>query len=132
MALAHAEAALDLLDEAEDPFLYAFALHNMALWKLYAGGGADHESVRRGMELQRDMASWEMSTVPAFWARNLDQLELASTRFEDLRAFREQGDEASMCGIMAHLALVEAMRGTIDRARALADLSYAAAAAGDS
>src|SRR5207237_8410700 len=120
-AWASAGAGLDPLAEAEGPFLYGCALHNMALSKLSAGGGADPAAARRGMELERDIASWEMSTVPAFWARNLDQLELASTRFEDLRAFREQGDEASMCGIMAHLALVEAMRGTIDRARALAD-----------
>jgi AAA ATPase domain len=121
VAYHHAEAALTMLDEDEEPFLYGFALHNMALWKFYAGFGADHDAVRRGMDLQRDMASWEMSTVPAFWVRNLDDFATARTRFEDLlRAFREHGDEASTCGITAQLAIVEAMTGHIDRARTLA------------
>ena len=47
------------------------------------------------MQLQRKVAAWELSTVPAFWARNFDDFETATRRFEDiLRAMREQGDEA--------------------------------------
>jgi DNA-binding CsgD family transcriptional regulator len=30
--------------------------------------GADHAAIEKGMLLQRDLAAWEMSTVPAFWA----------------------------------------------------------------
>jgi DNA-binding CsgD family transcriptional regulator len=121
-ALDHAQAALALLNEADDPVLYCFALHNMALWKLYAGGGADHEAVERGMRLQKDVAAWEMSTVPAMWARLFDDFDTARQRNEDLlRAFREQGDEASSCGIMAHLAGIETVTGHTGRARAYAE-----------
>ncbi len=99
--------------------LYCFALHNLALFKLYAGHGADHAAIEKGMALQRDVAAWEMSTVPAFWARNFDDFDTARKRFEDiLRAFREQGDEATVSGVLTHLARLEVMTGRMDRARA--------------
>ena len=115
------EAALALLDEQTDPLLYSFALHNVARWKLYAGGGADHEAIERGMRLQRDAASWEVSAVPAYWARDFDQFDTARARFEELlQAFEELGDEARRCAALAHLAVIEAMTGRFDRAQALA------------
>ena len=120
VCVAHGEAALALLDEHEDPILYCFALHNLALFKFYSGRGADHVAIEKGMLLQRDLAAWEMSTVPAFWARNFDDFGTARRRFEDiLRAFREQGDEATASGVLTHLARVEIMTGHMDRARAL-------------
>jgi DNA-binding NarL/FixJ family response regulator len=74
------------------------------------------------MRLQREAAAWEMSTVPAFWARNLDDFDTARRRFEDLlRAFREHGDEATISGTLTHLARLEAMTGHLGQARALAD-----------
>lgn len=121
VAVEHGEAALALLDEHEDPVLYGFALHNVALHKLYAGHGADHAAVEKGMLLQRDLAAWEMSTVPAFWARNFDDFDTARQRFEGiLRALQEQGDEASVSGVLTHLAVIEAMTGHMARARELA------------
>src|SRR5258708_13600469 len=66
--LAHAEAALALTDEREDPVLYSFVLHNVARLKLYSGRGADYEAVERGMRLQRDAAAWDPTMVPAFFA----------------------------------------------------------------
>jgi len=117
VCVAHGEAALALLDEHEDPILYCFALHNLALFKLLSGRGADHAAIEKGMALQRDLAAWEMSTVPAFWARNFDDFGTARQRFEDLlRAFREQGDEATASGVLTHLARVEMMTGRMDRA----------------
>jgi DNA-binding CsgD family transcriptional regulator len=122
VAVEHGEAALALLDEHEDPQLYSFALHNLALFRLYAGQGADHAAVERGMHLQREVAAWEMSTVPAFWARNFDDFDTAKQRFEEiLRAMLEQGDEATVSGVLTHLARLEAMTGHMERARALAD-----------
>jgi DNA-binding CsgD family transcriptional regulator len=118
----HAEAALALLDERDDPQLYSFALHNVALFKLYSGRGADHAAVEQGMRLQREAAAWEMSSVPAMWARNLDDFGTARTRFEDLlRVLRERGDEASVSALLTHLARLEAMTGHIGRAYDLAE-----------
>jgi DNA-binding CsgD family transcriptional regulator len=121
IAVEHGERALALLSEDEDPVLYSFALHNLAFFKLYSGRGADHAAIEKGMLLQRDAAAWEMSTVPAFWARNFDDFATARDRFEGiLRALREQGDEASVCAILTHLARLEVMTGHTGRARVLA------------
>src|SRR5439155_11931027 len=121
LGLDHGEAALALLDEEADPLLYSFALHNVARWKLYAGRGADHEAIARGIRLQRTAAAWEVSAVPAYWARDFDDFRTARQRFEQLlRAFAEQGDEARSCVALAHLAVIEAMTGHLDRARLLA------------
>ena len=120
----HGEAALELLDERSDPLLYSFALHNVARWKLYAGRGADHEAIERGIRLQREAAAWEVSAVPAYWARDFDQFETARNRFAELlRAFQEQGDEARQCAALAHLAVIEAMTGHLECARRLASES---------
>ncbi|HST25382.1 MAG TPA: AAA family ATPase [Gaiellaceae bacterium] len=121
LGLEHAEAALALIDEESDPLLYSFALHNLARWKLYAVGEADHDAIERGMRLQQEAAAWEVSAVPAYWARDFDDFGTARTRFEDLlRVFRERGDEARGCAALAHLAVIEAMTGRLDRARRLA------------
>jgi DNA-binding CsgD family transcriptional regulator len=122
VAVEHAEAALALLDERDDPQLYSFALHNVALFKLYSGRGADEAAIEKGMRLQREAAAWEMSSVPAMWARNLDDFGTARARFGDLlRVCREQGDEATVSALLTHLARLEAMTGHIGRARGLAD-----------
>ena len=122
VALEHGEAALALLDEREDPQLYSFALHTVAMFKLYGGRGADHAAIEKGMRLQREAAGWDLSPVPAFWARNFDDFDTARKRFEDiLRAFREQGDEAQVSAALTHLARVEAMTGHMSSARALTE-----------
>jgi DNA-binding CsgD family transcriptional regulator len=120
--LEHAEAALRLIDESTDPLLYSFALHNMAMWKLYAHGVADHAAVELGTKLQEAAAAWEMSTVPATWARLFDDFATARRLTEELlRAFEKAGDEASTAGILSHLAVLEAVTGHAERARELAD-----------
>jgi DNA-binding CsgD family transcriptional regulator len=121
VGLEHAAAALSLIDERADPLLYSFALHNEARFRLYARGEADHDAIERGMRLQREAAAWEVSAVPAYWARDFDQFDAARSRFEDLlRVFRDTGDEARSCAALAHLAAIEAMTGRMDRARDLA------------
>lgn len=117
----HAEAALALIDEREDPLLYSFALHNAARCKLFAGRGADHDAVERGIRLQREGAAWEVSVLPAYWALYFDDFDTARVRFEDLaRVFRDRGDEARCALLRAHLSVLEALTGHMDQARALA------------
>ncbi len=120
LTLEHGEAGLALLDADQDPQLYSFALQLVALYRLYAGRGADHAAIEQGMRLQREAFGWEVSPAPAFWARNFDDFATARQRFEDLiRGFRDQGDEAQVCAALAHLANVECMTGRMDLARAL-------------
>ncbi|HSS93805.1 MAG TPA: AAA family ATPase [Candidatus Dormibacteraeota bacterium] len=121
VAVEHAEAALSLIDEREDPLVYSFALHNMARAKLYSGRGADQAAIEKGMRLQREEAGWEVSTVPAYWARDFDDFDTARQRFKQtLRVLRQRGDEASMSGALAQLANIEALTGHLDEARELA------------
>ncbi len=120
LTVEHGEAALKLLDPQHDPQLYSYALHAVALFKLYAGRGADHAAIETGMQLQHEAFGWDVSPVPAFWARNFDDFATARQRFEELiRSFREHGDEAQVCAALAHLAGVECMTGHMDRARGL-------------
>src|SRR5262249_16039693 len=88
LGLEHGAAALALVAERSDALLYSFALHNVARWKLYAGRGADHGTIERGIRLQSQAAAWEVSAVPAYWARDFDDFEKAREQFvELLRAF---------------------------------------------
>jgi DNA-binding CsgD family transcriptional regulator len=116
----HAEAALALIDEHEDPLLYSFALHNAARCKLFAGRGADHDAVERGIRLQREGAAWEISVLPAYWALYFDDFDTARVRFAELaRVFRDRGDEARCALLLAHLSVIEALTGHMERARVL-------------
>jgi len=118
VAADHAEAALRLTDERDDPRLYSFALHNLARAKFYAGQGADHEAMEKGMQLQHAAAGWEISSAPAYWARDFDDFATAIRRFEEiLRVFREHGDEASCSGVLAQLASIHALTGNFEAAR---------------
>ncbi len=120
-ALGHAEAALALTNEQEDPVRYSFILHNMARLKYYSGRGADHEAIERGIRLQREAAAWDLSVVPAYWARDFDDFDTAIRRFEELvRISRERGDEASSSGLLANLAVLHSWTGHLQRARELA------------
>jgi DNA-binding CsgD family transcriptional regulator len=119
--LEHAEAALALTSEQEDPIPYSFILHNVARLKYYAGRGADHEAIERGMRLQHEAAAWDLSVVPAFWARDFDDFDTAVSRFEELvRISRERGDEASSSGLLANLAVIHSLTGHVQLAGELA------------
>jgi DNA-binding CsgD family transcriptional regulator len=119
--LEHAEAALALTNEQEDPVLYSFILHNVARLKYYSGRGADHEAIERGMRLQREAAAWDLSVVPAFWARDFDDFDTAIRRFEEIvRISHDRGDEASSSGLLANMSIVLSWTGQLRRARELA------------
>lgn len=122
LGLEHAEAALALIDEEQDPLLYAFALHNAVRSRLFARGEADHAAVEKGLRLQLEAAEWEVSVLPAYWALYFDDFDTARTRFEGLlRVLRERGDEARCCFLLSHLAALEALTGHMERAHALAN-----------
>ncbi len=121
VAVKHGKAALALLDEHADPELYSYSLHTVAMFELYAGLGADHAAVEKGIAMQQAAAGWMMSPVPAFWARNFDDFDTARRRLVDLiSALREQGDQAQVAPALTHLVRLEVMTGHMDAARALA------------
>jgi DNA-binding NarL/FixJ family response regulator/predicted negative regulator of RcsB-dependent stress response len=121
LGLEHAQAALAMTDELTDPVRYSFILHNVARLKYYSGRGADHDAIERGIRLQHEAAAWDLSVVPAFWARDFDDFDTATRRFEELiRVCRERSDEASACGLLAHIAVIESWTGHFDRARTVA------------
>ena len=98
--------------------MYSSALHNLARAKFYAGRGADHAAMEKGTLLQREGTGWEISTTPAYWARDFDDFDTAIRLFDEaLRAFRELGDEASCSCILAQLAAIHALMGRFDLGR---------------
>ncbi len=118
IAAAHARMALRLTDEREEPLVYSYALHNLARATFYAGQGADHDAMAKGTLLQRAGTGWEISTTPAYWARDFDDFETALSVFEDsLRVFREMGDEASSSCILSQMGAIYALMGRFDAGR---------------
>jgi DNA-binding NarL/FixJ family response regulator len=59
--------------------------------------------------------------LPAYWALYFDDFDTARSRFEELvRIFRDRGGEARCSALLAHLAVLEALTGHMERAKALA------------
>jgi DNA-binding CsgD family transcriptional regulator len=111
-AARHARAALDLADERSDPAVYAMALLSAAHADLLAGLGADHAAVERGEALQAEGSLWETSSVPAAWARYMDDVPRARTLHR--RYVGEcvaGGDHAALARNLAQLAEVELAAG---------------------
>jgi DNA-binding CsgD family transcriptional regulator len=108
----HAEAALALLDEAEDPGICANVLQHLAEARLLAGQGADHALIERSLPLQRQTSVWELTQLAAAWARGFDDFETARRRFAELiLAYEEGGLEPELPSALAHLATVELWTG---------------------
>src|SRR5262249_27739077 len=93
----HSRAAIELLDEGEDPTLYGFALLNWAQASFHSGKGPHAAEIERGRALQRSDTRWEYSTIPACWEKAMDRFESARLEFEEyVRRATDQGDESSL------------------------------------
>lgn len=118
----HAAAALELLDPDEEPALYAFALLNLAHYRLQLGEVADHAAIERGYEMQERASIWEFSTLPGNWPKAMDDFDVARSRLETyLARVRAQGDESSIAQILGYLAELEAWVGNLETARSEAN-----------
>ena len=116
---AHGAAAVALLDVATDPVTYAFGVINHAWARLLAGEGADHAAIELGERLQQDAGSWEYSSIPASWAKAMDQFDLARQRLERyIDRSRQSGDESSVAQLISVLAELECWVGHVDLALA--------------
>ncbi|HEV8281155.1 MAG TPA: AAA family ATPase, partial [Candidatus Limnocylindrales bacterium] len=121
-ATSHARKALALLDPETEPGLYAFALLNAAEGDLQRGRSADHAAIARGHELQQHPQLWEFSTLPANWAKWMDQFDRTRELTEQyLARSRESGDESSVAQMLGYLAEVECWTGNLELAEHYAD-----------
>ncbi len=110
----HARNALELLDPVSEPALYAFALLNAAEGDLQRGRIADHAAIVRGHELQQDPRIWEFSTLPANWAKWMDDFERArALAHKYLDRSRDTGDDSSVAQMLGFLAELECWTGNL-------------------
>jgi DNA-binding CsgD family transcriptional regulator len=124
----HARQALALVDPERDPALYAFALLNAAVGDLYLGRAADHEAVARGQALQERARLWDYSTLPANWAKWMDDFDRARELTElYLARARANGDESSVAQLLTYLGELEAWTGALDHGLALIEEAVATA-----
>jgi DNA-binding CsgD family transcriptional regulator len=118
----HAQAAMQLIDPEDEPALFAFALLTAAQGELQLGRRADHEAIARGHALQERARLWEFSTLPANWAKWMDDFGRSRELTElYLGRSRLNGDDSSVAQLLGYLAELECWTGHLDLALAYAD-----------
>jgi DNA-binding NarL/FixJ family response regulator len=114
--VAHADAAVELLEEREDPALLAKALLNKAFFTAQLGRGARHDLVERAFLLEeRAGPDVERNRVGLIWLTNMDETEAARARhrLED-QWYGDRGEEGWRAERLAHLALANFYAGACD------------------
>jgi DNA-binding CsgD family transcriptional regulator len=140
-AIAHADAAVALLDPEEHPGPYSWSLLLGAYLRLLNGEGDDEAAYRRGRELQERPIDWDdTSPVLGMWP-------LVHDRFAEARGFYERGlgrsqsagDVTSVQGTLVRLTEIACWTGgwadadrLADECMALADRTASAAFSGSS
>jgi len=128
-AQVHALARLALLDPEAQPAAFSQALLAHVRNELFCHGIADADALAEGMRLQESVAGWSsaLSAIPAVFAEFMDDLPLATARWESYADRRRLGgDEISAAHATGRLARVECWRGQGVRAAELAGDAVAA------
>jgi DNA-binding CsgD family transcriptional regulator len=130
--LRHCDAALELLDEATDPFTFAALLMHRAYLRLLAGRGADDAAMEQGKAIEErlfasGLSDRDRSPVPVIWPLLKDEFTHAvSVHTEHLEWSRQIEMLPLEQSLSYFLAMLELWRGNWDRAEgwvtALADL----------
>ena len=126
--LAHAAAAVELLEEQEDPALLAKALLNEAFFSAQLGRGARHDLVEQAFILEeRAEPDVERNRVGLIWLTCMDETDAARARhrLED-QWYRDRGEEGWRAERLAHLALANFYAGACDVAERAIEESCAA------
>jgi DNA-binding CsgD family transcriptional regulator len=112
-AIAHAEAAVALLDPDRNPGAYSSVLLHSAYLRLIDGRGADDDAYRRGRALQEQTTDWsDISAVVGMWALFKDDFADAKQFFEaGLERSRAEGDEPSVQGTLVRLTEIACWTG---------------------
>ncbi|MEO7117863.1 MAG: AAA family ATPase [Candidatus Limnocylindrales bacterium] len=126
--VAHNDAAIALIDAAQDPSGLAFAMFGKFYGEVLLGRDADMSLFRRALTLEAGTPTWEVTTIPALWWKYTDDDMKARERLElHLRWASESGDESSNADTYAHLAELEIYSGRWGDADRFADRSKEAA-----
>jgi DNA-binding CsgD family transcriptional regulator len=126
--LAHADAAMELLEEQEDPSLLATALLNKAFFSAQLGHGARHDLVERAFLLEESAGpDVERNRVGLIWLTCMDETDAvrARHRLED-QWYRDRGEEGWRAERLAHVALANFYAGAWDFAERAIDESCTA------
>ncbi len=119
-AAEHARAAVDLLDQSEEPGLYSEALLNRVEWELKEGGSPDAEGAALGILLQETASRWEQSHVPLTWPRYNDDFATSRERGERrLEHALAEEDEVVVCEQLMQLGWLAWLTGDPERADGL-------------
>jgi DNA-binding NarL/FixJ family response regulator len=126
--LEHSDAAIELLDEHDDPALLAAALLNKAFFSAQVGHGPQHELIERAFHLEEKAGpDVERNRVGLIWLTCMDETEAARARyrFED-QWYRDRAEDGWRAERRAHLALTEFYAGESDLAERLIEDSCTA------
>ena len=121
--IAHADAAVALLDPDEQPGPYSWSLLLAAYLRLLNGDGDDEAAYQRGRELQQRAIDWDdTSPVLGMWPVLHDRFSEARTFYEvGLERSRSEGDVTSVQGTLVRLAEIACWTGDWDDADRVAD-----------
>lgn len=127
-AVAHADAAVELIETVPDPdpAILAGAITQLASSRFRAGLGLDREAFERAIDLEARRPSRRLSDrADAGYAALLkyaDDMTAAAPRLAALRAeANETGDVSSLLYVLSHLAQLELWRGDLANARQVVD-----------
>ena len=127
----HAEAALALAQQVDDPGLTGEALVQKLYVDFWTGRGLAVELGEKAMELEREARParvWDRSAMAlAVCLKQSDRFDEARHWFEQaLQAAREEGDESSLPDLLAHMADLECWAGNWPAAERYAAESWEA------
>jgi DNA-binding CsgD family transcriptional regulator len=126
-ALEHADQAMRLVSEANEPHLLSSILVDRFTAGVLLGRGARVELLAQGLELEaRAGPAAYPQPVPLIWFQSVDDVEATIARHdrEDTWA-RERGDERMRAERAGYLALVHLQSGQWDQAEEIAERSCA-------
>ncbi len=114
-ALEHAEAAIELLSEEQEPGLLGHVLVDRVFAGALRGEVVSEDLLDRGLALEAQSLAASTGVpqpMPLLWYHCTDAFEAARSRFAmEERWYRERGEEVSVADRLSHLAVAELHAG---------------------
>jgi DNA-binding CsgD family transcriptional regulator len=127
-AVEHADAAVALLNEDEDPSALAHALVDKLFYSAQVGLGAQRDLLERALRLEEHAGpEAEKSRIALIWFTGMDEIDLARARHaQEDRWYRDRGEDGWRAERLALLARAELSAGNWDVAEQAAEESCSA------